>query len=80
MIGDSVQVDYRGYEGNPLRIFFYFSPSGRILHTTHKLQGGRDVGSLVLLTPLPDLRPNIKNAAATVCSGSSKCKIRVAAL
>ncbi len=39
MIGDAVQVDYRSYEGNPLRIFFHFSPSGRILHTSCREQG-----------------------------------------
>ena len=39
IMGDAVQVDYRGYEGNPLRIFFYFSPSGRILHTSCRAQG-----------------------------------------
>jgi hypothetical protein len=39
LIGDSVQVDYRGYEGNTLRIFFYFSPSGTILHTSCRAKG-----------------------------------------
>ena len=39
IIGDAVQVDYRGYEGNSLRIFFYFSPSGRILHTSGRARG-----------------------------------------
>jgi hypothetical protein len=34
LFGDSVQVDYRGYEGKPLRIYFHFDPSGKIRRTS----------------------------------------------
>jgi hypothetical protein len=34
LTGDGVQVDYQKYEGNPVRIQFRFSPSGKILHTS----------------------------------------------
>jgi hypothetical protein len=34
LTGDGVQVDYQNYEGNPVRIQFRFSPSGKILHTS----------------------------------------------
>ena len=39
LIGDSVQVDYRGYKGKPFRIFFHFSQSGKILHTSCRARG-----------------------------------------
>ena len=31
---DGVRVDYRSYEGKPVRIHFRFGPSGKILHTS----------------------------------------------
>ena len=31
---DGVRVDYRSYEGKPVRIHFRFDPSGKILHTS----------------------------------------------
>jgi hypothetical protein len=34
LTADGVQVDYLGYEGNPVRMHFRFSPSGKILHTS----------------------------------------------
>ena len=34
VIGDTVQVDYQGFEGKPLRIYFHFDPSGKIGHTS----------------------------------------------
>jgi hypothetical protein len=34
LIGDAVQVDYRGYEGKPRRIYFHFGASGKIFHTS----------------------------------------------
>ena len=39
LIGDSVQVDYLGYEGKPLRLYFHFGPSGKILHTSCRARG-----------------------------------------
>ena len=34
LTADGVQVDYESYEGNPVRMHFRFSPSGKILHTS----------------------------------------------
>ena len=36
-----VLVDYRGYDGQAVRIHVHFSPSGKILHTTCGLLGRR---------------------------------------
>jgi hypothetical protein len=34
LAADGVQADYESYEGNPVRMHFRFSPSGKILHTS----------------------------------------------
>ena len=34
LTADGVQADYESYEGNPVRMHFRFSPSGKILHTS----------------------------------------------
>ena len=31
---DGVQIDYQSYEGEPVRIHFQFSPSGKIIHAS----------------------------------------------
>jgi hypothetical protein len=46
LTGDGVQIDYRSYEGKPVRVHFRFSPSGRIRHTIcwHQHIAGSDAG------------------------------------
>ena len=34
LTADGVRVDYKGYEGKPVRMDFRFGPSGKILHTS----------------------------------------------
>jgi hypothetical protein len=34
LTGNDVHVDYRGYEGKPIRIHFRFSSLGKIIHTS----------------------------------------------
>ena len=38
LMGNSVQVDYRGYQGNPIRIFVHCTEAGKILHTSCRPQ------------------------------------------
>ena len=34
LTADGVRVDYKGYEGKPVRMHLRFGPSGKILHTS----------------------------------------------
>jgi hypothetical protein len=38
-VGNAVQVDYRSHEGRPLRIYFHFDGSGKIVHTSSRARG-----------------------------------------
>jgi len=39
LFGNTVQVDYRSYEDRPLRIYFHFDNSGKIIHTSSRARG-----------------------------------------
>ena len=39
LFGNMVQVDYRSYEDRPVRIYFHFDDSGKILHTSCRARG-----------------------------------------
>jgi hypothetical protein len=41
LTSDGVRLDYQNYEGKPVRIFFRFTPSGKIAHTSCGLLGQR---------------------------------------
>jgi len=38
---DGVRLDYQNYKGKPVRIYFRFTPSGKIAHTSCGLLGQR---------------------------------------
>ena len=39
LFGNTVQIDYRSYEDRPLRIYFHFDNSGKIIHTSSRARG-----------------------------------------
>ena len=38
-LGNAVQVDYRSCEGRPVRTYFHFDNSGKIIHTSCRARG-----------------------------------------